>query len=151
MNTLRTTILAAGAAVAMLVPAAPASAVSAAHFQGSATIGCYGCGTYGPAGNSASFTITGIVNNTPVVNAAGSASFTVMQPTGATCVVTGTASGTVWVDGVGSTWFHATSVGATATASTGWGTAFVTFWIVSPVGNPCGGSVTASFTGILVG
>lgn len=149
-NILRSSILVAGAAAAMLIPSTPASAANAAVVVGSATIGCFGCGTYGPAGNSASFTAAGTVNGVTAAGAAGSATFTVTEPVGATCVVSGSATGTISVDGVGSTGFTWSRTGAYANVVTAWGNAHVAFAVTSPVGNPCGGAVTASFVGALV-
>lgn len=150
-NILRSSILVAGAAAAMLIPTTPASAANAATVNGTASIGCFGCGTYGPAGNSASFTASGTVNGVTAANASGSATYTVNEPVGATCVASGTAEGSITVEGVGTTNFNWTRVGAHATVTTGWGTASVVFAVTSPVGNPCGGAVTASFAGNLAG
>lgn len=151
MKRLRKAVVAASAAVAALVPARPASALNVAEFDGSATIGCFGCGTYGPAGNSASFFVTGTVNGVTAVNAAGAATYTVTNPIGVTCVVNGTAIGSLTVNGVGSTTFNWTRTGAVAVVTTGWGTGLAAFAVVSPLRDPCGGTVTANFAGVLLG
>ena len=99
MRTLRGTTTALALTV-MLVPGAPpADAATAATFEGTAEIGCWGCGTYGPAGNSADFTVTGVFDDTPMVANRGSASFTVKTPTGVGCVVSGQATGSLSIAG----------------------------------------------------
>lgn len=160
---LRSTALVAGSAAAMLVPTTPASAASAAEFNGVANVGCFGCGTYGPAGNDADFCVNGIVDDIPVTGGVytdptgtaecnGDATFTVNEPVGPTCVASGTANGTISVEGVGSTTFNWTRVGATAVVTTGgWGVADAIFHVTSPVGSPCGGAVIAEFSGTLQG
>lgn len=150
MRHLRNAVLAAGATAALLVPITPASAAaSAATFHGTAVVGCFGCGDYGPPGNNAWFTVSGILDGTGVLNAAGQASVGVSEPIGVTCVLSGRASGLVTVDGVGTTYLHWTRTGAFAVVLTGWGSGPATFVITSPFGNPCGGMVTASFAGSL--
>jgi hypothetical protein len=146
---IRSTVVALGAAVAMVVPSTPASAANVAVFHGTATIGCFGCGQYGPVGNSASFTVSGILNGVTAVNAAGTATFTVLGPIGSTCLLSGAARGSLTVAGVGSTEFFWTRVGAAVVVTTGWGTGEAAFAITSPLGNPCGGSVDATFAGML--
>lgn len=151
MKILRSAIVAAGAAASILMSTTPASAVTAAVFEGTATIGCFGCGTYGPAGNSANFTVTGVVQNNPVSATGGSATFTVTEPIGATCVVSGSAQGEITFAGITAdfTW---TRFGPVAVVSVpGVGTGAAAFAVTSPAGNPCGGSVTASFAGTIAG
>lgn len=121
-------------------------------FNGTATIGCYGCGWYGPAGNSLSAIATGIVDGRTFVNAWMSATFTVDNPVGTTCIVSGAASGTMAIGSVGTLSFTWTMTGSVLriayTMSDGsFGTATAAFLVTSPVGNPCGGAVTASFVG----
>lgn len=155
-NVLRNAVLVAGASATMFLPGS-ASATSAAQFTGTATIGCFGCGTYGPAGNSATFCVNGVVNNVNVTcvpgTTNGTATFTVTEPVGATCVVSGTATGTITVTGVGSAGFtwNRTGPHARVTVSAWGSTAEVVFNVTSPVGNPCGGPVTAVFSGTLTG
>lgn len=153
MKILRSAIVAAGAASAILMSTTPASAATAAVFKGSAEIGCFGCGTYGPAGNSASFTVWGVVQNQPTepTGAGGSATFTVTEPVGALCVVSGSAQGEITLGGITAdfTW---TRFGATAVVSVnGVGTGAAAFKVTTPVGNPCGGAVKAEFAGAIVG
>jgi hypothetical protein len=144
----RHAIVATGAVGALLVPSAPASAAaSAAVFQGTATVGCFGCGDYGPPGNNASFTVTGLLDGVGVLDAPGTASVGVTEPIGVTCVISGRASGIVTVARVGTTYLHWTRTGAFAVVLTGWGSGPAVFAITSPVGNPCGGVVMASFAG----
>lgn len=150
-NILRSSILVAGAAAAMIIPTTPASAANAAVVVGDATIGCFGCGVYGPVGNSATFTAAGTVNGVTAAGAAGSATYTVNEAPGTGCIISGSAEGSISVTGVGSTNFNWTRTGAVAIVTTGWGTAAVAFAVTSPVGNPCGGAVTAKFAGALVG
>ena len=150
-NFLRNAVLTAGTAVALLVPAAPASALNVAVVTGTATIGCFGCGTYGPAGNSASFTVSGTILGTTAINGPGSPSFTVTEPVGAICVVSGSATGTISVAGFPPSGFNWTRTGPIALVTSDYGTAVIVFVVTSPVGNPCGGAVTATFAGALVG
>jgi hypothetical protein len=172
---LRSTALVAGSVAALLVPAGTASAASAAEFNGVATIGCFGCGSYGPTGNKAYFCANGTIDENGVrggvyvdpngnapcngavggdgVTGHGSATFTVNEPVGgATCVLSGTAEGDITVTGAGSTHFNWTRTGAVAVVSTGdWGTAGVAFVVTAPLGNPCTFAVKALFAGALVG
>lgn len=150
MDMLRSAIVVAGALGALLLPSAPASAAaSAAAFHGTATVGCFGCGDYGPPGNDAWFTVSGMLDGTGVLNAAGHATVGVSEPVGVTCLLSGRASGLVTVAGVGTTYLHWTRTGAFAVVSTGWGNGPAAFVITSPFGNPCGGMVTATFVGSL--
>lgn len=159
---LRSTALVAGSAAAMLIPTTPASAANAAEFNGVANIGCFGCGTYGPDGNDANFCVNGTILGITVSGGVytdpsgaaecnGDATFTVNEPVGPTCVASGTASGSISVDGVGTTSFNWTRTGAHAVITTGWGTATAVFHVTSPVGNPCGFAVRAEFSGALAG
>lgn len=151
MKILRRAIVAAGTAATILTSTTPASAQTAIVFEGSASIGCFGCGTYGPAGNGACFSVTGVIHGTAVVNAGGCATFTVTEPIGATCVVSGSAQGEITLGGDTYT-FTWTRFGAVAIISVpDLGTGAATFLVTSPAGNPCGGSVTARFAGELAG
>lgn len=149
---LRSAILAAGAASTIVMSTTPASAATAATFTGHAVIGCFGCGTYGPAGNSATLNVQGVVDDGVASGLAnGSASFTVTEPVGATCVVSGSATGTVSVStsagvkGGSFTWSRTgavavitvPSISATATAG----------FAAHATGNICGSRVEAEFAG----
>lgn len=178
---LRSTALVAGSVAALLVPSGQASAASSAEFNGVATVGCFGCGTYGPAGNTAYFCVNGVIDardghthtvnggvyndptgSTPCngstggdgVSGHGSATYTVNEPVGPTCVASGTAEGSITVTtatGAHSTSFNWTRTGAHAVITTGWGTGTAVFHVTSPVGSPCGQRVTADFAGALAG
>ena len=141
------------------VTAPPASAVTNATFTGVVNIGCFGCGTYGPSGNAASLWVNGVYDNRvvsatfPVAGPNGHASFTVREPGGdLSCLVTGDASGEVVVTGdLGHafTWTRVGAVGVVTVQNVGNGVA--TFAVTSPLGNPCGGPVSALIHGWVVG
>lgn len=159
MKILRSAIVVAGAAASVLMSTAPGNTATAAAFSGTAEIGCFGCGEYGPDGNAADFTVAGTIQN-EVGTGTGWATFTVTEPTGAACVVSGSAQGEIHIDGTSVTGatididasFTWTRVGATAVVSVpGVGTGAAAFKVTEPVGNPCGGAVSASFAGAIAG
>ena len=152
---LRSAVLAGSVAMSVAVGMSPASAHDnggAFAFTGEATIGCFGCGEYGPTGNSATFSVTGAWTDGDTESASPhTASFKVIEhPT--ECPVTGYANGNT--SGSVAVSFDWTRVGATAVITTngdvdGAGTAV--FKVTDPVGLPCGGKVTAQFAGAVAG
>lgn len=160
----RTVVAAAtvlASAVTTVLPAPSASGATAVQFQGSATIGCFGCGQYGPSGNGATLWLNGVLHNRPLqatfpFAANGWAEYTVNTPSGVMCTLTGAANGNIHVDFADGGGFEAafawTRVGSVAMISVpGVGVGVAAFHITSPVGNPCGASVQAYFAGELVG
>lgn len=160
MKILRSAIVTAGAAATILMGTSPASAQTVITFGGTASIGCFGCGEYGPEGNSACFHVHGVLHGHVVADVQGCATFTVTEPAGAACVLSGSAQGEINIAGTAVTGeavavdasFTWTRVGATAVVSVpGVGTGAAVFVVTSPVGNPCGGAVEAHFGGALAG
>lgn len=145
---LRSAVLAAGVASTLAMTAVPSSAQGAGVFTGEASINCFGCGV---SSGTATLSVTGEVNGVAQVGASASATYTVTEIP-SQCPVTGSANGTV--SGAVNVTFAWTRVGATALITTsgdinGGGTAV--FAVTSPVGNPCGGPVTANFAGAVAG
>ena len=151
MKILRNAIVAAGAASAILTGMTPASAATAAVVEGEATIGCFGCGTYGPAGNSASFRVWGVYDDTTHAGTGGSATFTVNEGTGVGCVVSGTANGSINVGGDvrAFVWTRVGVYASVTVTKAGEATieADVVFAAHSDATLPCGSRVTATFAG----
>ncbi|HWL37268.1 MAG TPA: hypothetical protein VNQ77_13885 [Frankiaceae bacterium] len=158
MRALRPLAVAAVMASTVAFGPAPARAETvAATFSGTVTIGCFGCGDYGPTGNSASITLTGLYGHAVNVATSGSAVFAVRSPAGPTCTAgPGYADGRLSVAtpfGYPDQRFFWTQIGDALYISlpdigvSGVGT----FTVTSPVGNPCGGSVTATISGVLAG
>ena len=111
-------------------------------FSGNARIACFGCGV---SNGTASLQFLPLL-------ASATATYTVNEPVGATCVITGSASGTV--TGAVNVSFNWTRVGATAVITTTGdvnGAGVAGFVVTSPVGNPCGGAVTAQVAGVVTG
>ncbi len=154
---LRTAVLAAGTA-ALVATSTPASATTAGAFEGTAELNCFGCGTR-TTGNHAELNFYGVFDGEVVAPATGvvdsSTGFTINEPTGPTCVVTGDANGNVIVNTGTRTVtvkFNWTRIGATAVITTeGFGTGSAAFKVVEPVGVPCGQRVVATFAGDLAG
>lgn len=138
------TLLAALALAATAVPALPAAAdPTAFSLEVDAQIHCFGCGVSsgtldgdvlaGLAGFRGGATITG--------------AFSHDGPAGATCLMTSTMSGAMTTSDGYATTFNLTRLGGDVVATFDDGsTATGTFAVVSPVGNPCGGPVTARIT-----
>jgi hypothetical protein len=149
---LRSAVLAAGVVSAIALSTTGASAQGAGEFNGSAHINCFGCGV---STGTAELSVTGEVNGSVVVGgitANAHASFTVNEPTGPTCVVSGSASGTV--TGAVSVDFNWTRVGAVAVITTSGqisGAGVAAFVVTSPVGVPCPGPVDALVVGAVAG
>ena len=140
---------AAALGAATLAPA-PASAVSSFTVYGEAHIGCFGCG---PTIGAADLWVTGVYDNQPVAATYpvdppnGSAHFVGNTPAGPSCLLSGTAEGTVTV-GLSTATFTWVRVGGTALiAIPGVARAAVQVWVAEPVGNPCGGPVRLVFSG----
>jgi hypothetical protein len=131
------------AASSVVLTSAPAHAATFATVVGDVTIGCFGCGTYGPSGNDADFWITGIWNNRPVAarylvdppNA--TATFTVTETIGPQCMVAGSATGTITVDGQSAsfTWTRIGTILIVSIPAPG-ATGVLSFTSVDPM--PCG-------------
>ena len=164
MKILRSAILVAGAASSIIMSSTPASAATAAVFTGTATVGCFGCGTYGPTGNGATLWVDGVVAGGvagPAVQfvtaANGGATFTVTESNvDPECVISGSASGTVTVQtsagpvSAGFTWTRTGIVAVVSIPSIG-GLGAAVFVVTDPIGDPCGKAVTAQIAGALVG
>ena len=146
--------LAAAVTASVGMGSAPASAEGAGAFTGTANINCFGCGV---SSGTADLCVTGYVLGQPVVGVCitggrnATATYTVTEIP-SQCPVTGSATGVV--TGAVNVSFSWTRIGETAVITTtgdidGGGTA--KFAVTSPVGNPCGGPVTASFAGAVAG
>jgi hypothetical protein len=168
MRPLRTAaVLATVVGSVMAVGAAPAAAAAfstAATFEGVVTVGCFGCGLSGPAGNGATLWVDGLVHGGiagPAVYGVtpgnGSASFTVDNSApDPECLLSGRATGTVTVGtttGSVSANFVWTRTGANALITIpSWGAVgHAVFAITDPVGDPCGKKITAHIAGQVVG
>jgi hypothetical protein len=146
---LRTAVVVAAAASSIAMISTPVNAAGAGAYTGTANIDCFGCGV---STGTACLNLTGVYNGYVAVNGQACATYTVNEPAGVTCVVTGSASGTV--TGVVNVSFNWTRVGATAVITTSGdinGAGVAAFVVTSPVGNPCGGAVTAQVAGVIVG
>jgi len=149
---LRSAIVAAGAASTMIAGMTPASAApgGVVAFTGTASIGCFGCP--GPRPGTAVLSGTGVTLEGNVISGTANATYTVTDPADVTCVITGSATGSVTgAINVGFTWLR---VGATAVITTTGevnGAGAAVFVVTSPVGNPCGGPVTATVVGAVAG
>lgn len=115
-------------------------------FTARAGVNCFGCGV---SSGAADIWFAPAVQGVTSPNA--KATYTVTEIPGQ-CPVTGSATGSV--TGVANLSFSWARVGAVAVISTtgdvnGGGTA--TFAVTSPVGSPCGGSVTAQVVGAIAG
>lgn len=131
--------LAASIAVPLAPSVAEESDVAVLAMEG--TIGCFGCGTYGPAGNSMTGTVVAGEGGFQT-GAAVTSSFTVNEGTGVGCVVSGTASGVITTSDGTTESFHWTRVGALTDWTFGSGaTGTGTFAVADPDGLPCGRSV----------
>lgn len=137
---LRSAVIVAGLATSVVVGMTGASAADAGVFTGSASINCFGCGSSNGTAelDIAAGTLSGHVH----------ASYTVNEPP-ATCPVQGSATGST--TGAVTVNFVWTRLGATAVITTTGSVngAGVAAFVV--VGNPCGGPVTATVAGALVG
>lgn len=160
MRGLRTLAVAAVTASTVALGGTPAHAATAVRFEGDAYIACFGCGA---TSGTADIWVTGVLDNTVVGPAVygltppnARASFSAHQPS-ETCPLTGTATGTVTVltsNGQRSMSFNWTRVGSEAVVTTTNPAAVgrATFFVTSPVGNPCGQrNVVAHFSGSLGG
>lgn len=169
---LRNATLAAAVAASLSVGTPADAAPIGGAFVGEASINCFGCGS---STGTAELCAEGYVHPTAVVTACVDpnkvagwatsghvnplpinpnlfASYTVAEPAGATCVVTGTASGTT--TGVVNVTFNWTRLGAVAVISTSGdvnGSGLGVFVVTEPQGIPCGGPVTAVVAGVLLG
>jgi hypothetical protein len=140
--------LAAAALAYGTVAAPPASAApGGVAFLGTANIQCFGCAN---SQGNASLTVAGTVGGSL---ASGSATATYTGgPAGLSCLVSGNASGSV--SGAVNLDFFWTRVGAVAVISTSGditGQGVATFVVTSPLGIPCGTSVTAQVAGTVFG
>jgi hypothetical protein len=117
------------------------------QFTATVDYACYGCGGGTSGWLSGSF--TGDINGQIYQNAPMSASFFASQPSGSSCELSGSASGSVYI-GDQSASFSWTQTGNLLflTFSGGFvGSATALHRVFSPVGNPCGTSATAAVTG----
>ncbi|HVF06607.1 MAG TPA: hypothetical protein VNA20_17350 [Frankiaceae bacterium] len=127
---------------ALAAPAAPATAdPGSAVLVLDVTVGCFGCGTYGPAGNSIDGSV--VVGHGPLrTGARVTGTFTINGG----CFGDATATGTLTSDGYGAgfTWIQA---GAPARFRIdGFGSGGGGFAIESPRGIPCGTMVRGRLT-----
>jgi hypothetical protein len=142
------TALAAAIAVPSTATASPRRG-GAGHYGGNASIDCFGCGT---SAGSAALQFTGVYSGYPAVLADATANFIANESADVTCVITGSASGTV--TGVINVDFNWTRVGPLAVITTSGdinGVSLAAFAVTSPIGNPCGGPVTAIVQGVVAG
>jgi hypothetical protein len=139
--------------------AAPASAdddiAIVAVFVGTAHINCFGCGvsngTADLQGQDPS--VTAEVETDDLALEGAVATYTVFEPTGATCVISGSANGTTTGE-LATVNFSWTRVGAVAVITTTGeinGAGVAAFVVTSPIGNPCGGPVDATVVGTVAG
>lgn len=126
-----------------------ATGVTAAGIRMDLTIGCFGCGVYGPGGNSLTWVCDSacVFEGTPCVGCQGTGEFTVNGPPGGICAVSWSADGTIQrpsrdhlftMTVIGGTWLmtvhdEGQSSGVVATRE--------------PVGNPCGGPASMILLG----
>lgn len=150
---LRTLGMSAAIAGSLGLGTTPANAAGGGVFTGTASINCFGCGT---STGTADLCVVVWVNDDDagvcVTGINTTATYTVAEPAGATCVATGTANGTT--TGVIDVIFDWTRVGAVAVISTSGdinGSGVAAFKVTSPVGVPCGGPVTAQVVGAVIG
>lgn len=129
-------VLAAVGLVAGVAGGSPASA-GAGAFTGTVTINCFGCGVSNGTG---AFTLW--------PGGPFWADFTVTDPAGAQCLVTGTARGRFY--GSVNGYFEWTRIGSHLLMSTNGLPGSGVFVVTSPLGNPCGGSAEAFVSGTLV-
>jgi hypothetical protein len=121
---------------------------SAAQFTGTAAISCFGCGD---SAGTASLTVVGAVRGS-VTSGSAFASYTVHEATGAACVISGTADGTLTGAINGSfSWMRVGALAVISTAGDIDGQGIAAFAITSPIGNPCGGAVIAEVGGLIGG
>ena len=154
---IRSTLVAIVAFVASLAgTSAPAHATTAADVHMQISFGCYGCGTYGPAGNSVAWWCYGVCIIDGHV-CAGACHYygngTVNSGTGIGCVVSSTMSGTItFPTGV---WNYTLSMtlGTWSMTFTKSGsptmTGAGTYTFSSASVPPCGAAVTATFVGVM--
>jgi hypothetical protein len=138
------------ASALVAVPPATAATTGALLFSGTAHISCFGCG--GSTGTAA-LSFTG-AKGTFVSSGSASAYYTVNEPPGNACLLTGSATGTV--SGFVNVSFAWNRVGALAVVTTTGdfdGSGVAEFVVASPglPSIPCGGPVDASLAGALVG
>ncbi|HVF06304.1 MAG TPA: hypothetical protein VNA20_15790 [Frankiaceae bacterium] len=150
----RTNLTAAAAlAAAAFGSAPPASAATAGTIQMAITIGCYGCGTYGPDGNSISVTCTGVCN-LGGVTCTGVCSYsgggTADVPVGLTCLLEGRMTGDIYTAG-GPVSFALSFVAPYWVMTLEGATAAGAYAITSPVGLVCDSAVTLTFAGTIAG
>lgn len=128
---------AAGLIAAVCGTASQPAAATGLAYVGTLHIGCFGCGTFGPGGNSGAITTTvGPATLTFTVNESPALCPLVGDGFG---VVNGAINGTLtWVR-VGAVW-HTTFNGLPGDG---------VFLITSPVGNPCGVPVDVAVAGHL--
>jgi hypothetical protein len=150
-------VAAVAASVGLSTPSASAAGAAVIVFQGTAHINCFGCGT---STGTASLGGTGVRSSNlaaaPEMGAA-TASYTVQEDAGVSCVVTGSADGTV--TGFVNVTFHWLRVGALAVITTAGdvtGAGVAGFEVKGPDGNPllgvpCGGPVDANVAGAVAG
>jgi hypothetical protein len=148
---LRSLGLSAALLGSMGLGASPASAQAFAVFEGTAHINCFGCGV-----STGTARLCAIVKFPPPYVCVGIedtfANYTVNEPAGITCVVSGSASGTT--TGAVNVSFNWTRVGAVAVITTTGdinGAGVAAFAVTSPVGVPCGGPVDAIVAGAVAG
>ncbi len=140
---LRSAFVVAAAASSIVIMGTSANAAGAVAFHGTAEIACFGCGV-----SSGTATLTSVGTH----SGGSTATYTVNEPTGVTCVVTGSASGST--SGAVNVSFNWTRVGPIAVFTTSGdinGAGVAAFKVTEPVGLPCGGAVKAQVFGAIVG
>lgn len=137
----------AGITLSMVGPAG-AKLPGGGTFNGTATIGCFGCGT---SSGQANLKVTGTAKGKALAQKPVTATYTVTEPS-ATCPATGTATGSF--SGAITGTFTWTRVGANAVITTTGdikGAGVAAFAVTKPKGLPCGGPVTATVAGSVAG
>ena len=123
--------------------------ITAATTRIDITVGCYGCGVYGPAGNSLDWACDAacVFDGEPCVGCTGYGSFTIMSGADASCTLSATLDGTIQRP-YGEREFTMTIVGGIWTMSVaGDETSSGVVATREPVGIPCGGPVKMTLVG----
>lgn len=138
----RSLLGAALALVAFAAPAPPASALGPYTLDLDATIACFGCGvTFGSLTGDVVAGVGGFRTGAQITG-----DFTHDGPP-ASCPITSSASGSMTTSDGYTTSFNLTRLGGDVLATFDDGSvATGTFVVTSPLGNPCGGPVTAHIT-----
>ena len=152
MRIRRSITAAAVSALALAGGSAPARAEKAGVVHMTITIGCYGCGVYGPTGNSVAFSCYGVCDVggpcTGTCHYTGTG--TVSIPTDVNCNGFGSLLGSLGTPygtvGLGISWIPGAMLGSVDNAALNG-----TWAATSPMGLVCGGAVEVTFVGTVAG